>query len=138
MCLLGSDQRDSCGCARPHHFPIFLFLWLSLANISVQYKLFRTRSRPMDTQRTLSYFSKEMFAVGTHWKRLFLMRIDCFTLSRLMKRPKTFWLAREEYPQLTFFCEIHRNAGSTMFKPIRCRTPTIFKCCSLTFDRITC
>ena len=37
----------------------------------LQYKLLGTRSRPMDTQSAISYFSKKMFAVGTHWKRLF-------------------------------------------------------------------
>ena len=62
--LDASDQRDSCGCSSPHHFPIFIFLRLSLANISLQYKLFRTRSRPMDTKALFSYFSKKMFACG--------------------------------------------------------------------------
>ena len=81
-----------------------------------------------------SYFSKKTFAVGTHWKRL-----DSFTLSRLMKRPKTCCdPARDEYPQLTFFFVKYTENVSTMFKPIRRRIPTLFKCCSLIFDRITC
>ena len=68
-----------------HHFPIFIFPRLPLANISLQYKLLGTRSRPMDTQCALSYFSKKMFVEAA------LSNVnDSFTLGRLMKQPKTF------------------------------------------------
>ena len=105
LLLDASGQRDSCGCSGPHHFPIFISPRLSLAYISLQYKLFGTRSRPMDTQSAITCFSKKIFTVSTHWKRLFL-----FTLSRLMKRPKTFCdPARDEHSQLAFFREIYRK-----------------------------
>ena len=56
-----------------------------------------------------------------------------------MKRPKTCCdPARDEYPQLPFYFVKYTESVSTMFKPIRRRTPTLFKCCSLIFDRITC
>ena len=38
------------------------------------------------------------------------------------------------YTTYVFFREIYRNAIST----IRSRTPTLFKCCPLIFDKITC
>ena len=56
-------------------------LSLSLANISLQYKLLGTRSRPMDTKNAITCFSKKMFAVGTHWKRLFLMWMTALPLA---------------------------------------------------------
>ena len=64
LSLDASDQRDRCGCTSPQHFSIFIFLWLSLANISVQHKLFRSRSRPMDTQSAIFIFLKENFCSG--------------------------------------------------------------------------
>ena len=42
----------------------FIFLRLSLANINVQYKLFRTRSRAMDTQSAIFLFLKENVCSG--------------------------------------------------------------------------
>ena len=51
-----------------------------------------------------------------------------------MKRPKPFWLSRDELHNLRFFVNIYRNAVSS----IRSRTSTQFKCCPLLFDRITC
>ena len=35
----------------------------------------------MDTLSALSYFSKKMFAVGTHWKWLFLMLMTALPLA---------------------------------------------------------
>ena len=52
------------------------FIWLFAA------------ARRLAAATPISYFSKEMFAVGTHWKRLFVN--DSFTLTRLMKQPKHF------------------------------------------------
>ena len=63
---------------------------------------------------------------------------DSFTHSRLIQRPKQFGRHVMSTHNLRFFREIYRNAVSTMFKPIRRRTPTLFKCCSHIFDRITC
>ena len=64
---------------------------------------------------------------------------DSFTLSILMKRPKTVCdPASDEYSQLIIFFVLYTESVSTNFKPIRRRTPALFKCCSLLFDRITC
>ena len=110
------DQRDSCEDASPHHFPIFIFLRLSLANISLQYKLFRTMSRPMDTQSALFLFLKENVCSGYSLEAALSNVNDSFTLSRLMKRPKTCCdPARDEYPQLTFFFVKYTESVSTMF-----------------------
>ena len=104
LSLDASDQRDSCGRASPHHFLIFIVPRLSLANIALQYKLFRTRSRPMDTQRAIFLFLKENVCSGYSLEAALSNVNDSFTLSRLMKRPKTCCdPARDEYPQLTFF-----------------------------------
>ena len=78
--------------------------------ISLQYKLLETRSRPMDTQSAIFLFLKEnvcsRYSLGAALSNV----NDSFTSSRLMKRPKTFCdLARDEYPQLTFFRELYRK-----------------------------
>ena len=98
LSLDASDQRYSYGCASLHHFPISIFVWLSLANISLQYKLFRTRSIPMNTQSAFFLFLKENVCSGYSLEAALSNVNDSFTLSRLMKRPKTFWPARDEYP----------------------------------------
>ena len=61
----------------------------------------------MDTQSAIFfYFSRKMFAVGYSLEAALSNVNGSFTLSRLMKRPKTFCdPARDEYPQLTFFRE---------------------------------
>ena len=92
-------------------FPIFIYLRLFLPNISLQYKLFRTSSRPMDTQSAIFLFLKEKVCSGYSLEAALSNVNDSFTLSRLMKRPKTCCdPARDEYPQLTFFFrEIYRK-----------------------------
>ena len=118
LSLDASDQRDSCGCTSPHHFPIFIFLWLSLANISLQYKLPRARSRPMDTQSANFLFLKENVCSGYSLEAALSNVNGSFILSRLMKRPKTCCdPARDEYPQLTFYFVKYTESVSTMFKP---------------------
>ena len=82
----------------------------------------------MYTQSAIFLFLKENVCSGYSLEAALSNVNDSFTFSRLMKRPKTFWPARDEYPQLTFF-NIYRNAVSTMFKHMRHRTPTPFKCC---------
>ena len=57
--------------------------------ISLQYKLFRTRSRPMDTQSAFFLFLKENVCSGYSLEAALSNLNDSFTLSRLMKRPKT-------------------------------------------------
>ena len=87
-------------------FPIFIFLRLFLPNISLQYKLFRASSRPMDTQSAIFLFHKENVFSGYSLSNV----NGSFTLSRLMKRPKTCCdPAHDEYPQLTYFREIYRK-----------------------------
>ena len=98
LSLYASDQRDSCGCASPHHFPIFIFPRLSLAIISLQYKLFRTRSGPMDTQSAFFIFLKENVCSGYSLEAALSNVNDSFTLNRLRRRPKA---CCDEYPQLT-------------------------------------
>ena len=62
----------------------------------------------MDTQSALSLFLKENVCSGYPLEGALSNVNDSFTLSRLMKQPKTFCdLARDEYPQLTFFREIY-------------------------------
>ena len=63
---------------------------LSLAIISLQCKLFRTRSRPMDTQNAVFFFLKENVCRRNSLGAALSNVNDSFTLSRLMKRPKTF------------------------------------------------
>ena len=102
-------------------------------HLYLQYKLLGTRSRPMDTQSAILYvcsgYSLEADLSNVN---------GSFTLSRFMKRPKTFCdLARDEYPQLMVFREIYFvkyiESVSPMYKPIRRRTLTLLKCCSLAF-----
>ena len=82
-----------------------IFPRLSLANISLQYKLLqwnqvKTNGYP---KRFLS-FLKENVCSGYSLEAVLSNENNCFTLSRLMKRPKTFCdPARDEYSQLTFF-----------------------------------
>ena len=59
----------------------------------------------MDTQSYISYVCSGYLLEAA------LSNVnDSFTLSRLMKRPKTFCdLARDEYSQLTFFHKIYRK-----------------------------
>ena len=60
---------------------------------------------------------------------------DSFTLSRLMKGPKTFCdPARDEYSQLTFFCEIYRKRLNNP-QAFLTSNPDIIQ---MLFDRITC
>ena len=106
--LHASDQRDSRGCASPHHFSIFIFLWLSLANISVQYNLFRTRSRPMDTQSAIFLFLKENVCSGYPLEAAFSNVNDSFTFSRLMMS--------DELYNLRFFVKY----TETLFQPCLC------------------
>ena len=83
----------------------------------------------MDTQSALSYLSKKMFAVGYSLEVGLSNVNDSFTLSRLMKRSTTFCdPAHDEYSQLIFFVK-YTESVSTIFKPIRRRTPTLFKFC---------
>ena len=106
---------------------------LSLANRSLLYKLLGTRSRQMDIQRALSYLSS-----GYSLEAALSNVDDSFTLSRLMKRPKHFVIRHVmSTHNLHFFLKYTENV-STIFKPIRRRTPTLFKCCSLISDRMTC
>ena len=87
----------------------------------------------MDTKSAIFLFLKENVCSGYSLEAALSNVNDSFTSSRLMKRPKTFCdLARDEYPQLTFFREIYRKAFQQCLK-----TPELFKCCSLIFDRIT-
>ena len=131
-------EIQSCGCTSPHHFPIFIFSRLTLANISLHYKLFGTGSRPMDTQKRYFLFLEENVCSGYSLEAALSNVNDSFTLSRLMKRPKTFCdPARDEYSQLKHFFVNYTESVSSIFKHIRRRTPTLFKCCSLIFDRIT-
>ena len=52
-----------------------------------------------------------------------------------MKRPKHFVIRHVMSDNLHFFVK-YTESVSTIFKPIRRRTATLFKCCSLIFDRI--
>ena len=97
------------------------FLSSYLANMSLQYKLLVTRSRQCIHKELFSYFSKKMFAVDIHCHVN-----DSFTLSRSIICDQ----ARDEYPQL-FFVKYTESVST-----IRRRTPTLFKCYSLIFDRI--
>ena len=63
---------------------------------------------------------------------------DSFTLSRFMKRPKHFVIRQGMSTHNLHLFLKYTESVSTIFKPIRHRTPTLFKCCSLIFDRITC
>ena len=56
----------------------------------------------MDTQSAIFLFLKENVCSGYSLEAALSNVNDSFTLSRLMKRPKTFCPARDEYPQLTF------------------------------------
>ena len=85
-------------------------LSLSLANISLQYKLLGTRSRPMDTKKRYYLFFKENVCSGYSLKEALSNVNDSFTPSRLKKRPETCCdQTRDEYPQFTFFHEIYRK-----------------------------
>ena len=100
---------------------------LSLANISLQSKLFRTRSRPMDTQSAIFLFLKENVCRRYSLEAALSNVNDSFTISRLMKRPKTVCDRTWWVPTITFFVK-YTESFSTMFKPIRRRTPTLFTC----------
>ena len=77
-----------------------------------------------------SYFSMKCLQWGYSLEAALSNVYGSFTLSRLMKRPKTFCdPACDEYPQLTLFFFVKYTASvSAMFKPIRRRTLTLFKC----------
>ena len=89
LSLDASDQRFMWMCQFPplHYLHI---LRLSLANISLQYKLLGTRSRPMDTKKRYFLFFKENVCSGYSLEAALSNVNDSFTLSRLMKRPKHF------------------------------------------------
>ena len=60
---------------------------------------------------------------------------DSFTLSRLMKRSKTFcYPARDEYSQITFFREIYRKR----FNNLQAYSTSNSDIIQMLFDRITC
>ena len=64
----------------------------------------------MDTQSAIFLFLKENVCRWYSLEAALSNVNDSFTLSRLMKRPKTFCdPARDEYPQLMFFREIYRK-----------------------------
>ena len=103
LSLDASDQRDSCGCASHRHFPIFIFPRLSLASIALQCKLLWTRSSPMDTQSAISYFSKKMFAMGTHWKRLFYCEWQIYPLQFNETTQNILWSGTWSVPTTYIF-----------------------------------
>ena len=59
----------------------------------------------MYTQRAIFLFLKENVCSGYSLVAALSNVNDSFTLSRSIKRPQ----ARDEYPQLIFFCEIYRK-----------------------------
>ena len=109
---------------------------LSLANISLQYRLLGTRSRPMETKKLYFLFFKENVCSGYSLEAALSNVNDSFTLSRLMKRPKHFVIRHVMSTHNLHFFVKYTESVSTIFNPIRRRTPTFFKCCSLIFDRI--
>ena len=82
----------------------------------------------MDTQSAIFLFLKENVCSGYSLEAALSNVNDSFTLSRLMKHPKTCCNpAGDEYPQLTFFFFVkYTESVSTMFKPIRRQAPTQF------------
>ena len=119
--------------------PPFLFLHIprfSLANISLQYKLLRTKNNGYPTRFFL--FLKENVCSGYSLEAALSNVNDSFTLSRLLKRPKHFVIRHVMSTHNLHFFFKYTESGSTIFMPIRRRTPTLFKCCSLIYDRITC
>ena len=90
----------------------------------------------METQSAFVLFLKENVCSWYSLEAALSNANGSFTLSRLIKRPKTFCdPARDEYPQLTFFFVIYTER---VFKNVKHQTPTVLKCCSLIFDSITC
>ena len=111
-------------------------LSLSLANISLQYKLHGTRSRPMDTKKRYFLFFKENVCSGYSLEAALSNVNDSFTPSRLVKQPKHFVIRHVMSTHNLHFFVNYTESVSTIFKPIWRRAPTLFKCCSLIFDRI--
>ena len=113
--LDASNQRNSCGCASPYHSPIFIFPWLSLAIIYLQYKLLGTRSRPMDTQSTLSNVCS-----GYSLEAALSNVNDSFTLSRLMKRLQIYQTKKRNAPLRTVQLP-GRSQGIGQFSLYQCK-----------------
>ena len=86
-----------------------LRLSLSLANISLQYQLHGTRSRPMDTKKRYFLCFKENFCSGYSLEAALSNINDSFTPSRLMKRPKHFVIRNVMSTQTYIFREIYRK-----------------------------
>ena len=106
------------------------FLSSYLANMSLQYKLLGTRT--MYTQRAIFLFLKENVCSGYSLVAALSNVNDSFTRSRSIKRPKHFVIRHVMSTQNLYFFVKYTESVST----IRRRTPTLFKCYSLIFDRI--
>ena len=91
---------------------------LSLANISLQYKLLGTRSRPMDTKKRYFLFFKENVCSGYSLEAALCNVNASFTPSRLMRRPKHFVIRHVMSTHSLHFVVKYTESASTIFKPI--------------------
>ena len=93
----------------------------------------------MDTQSAIFIFLKENFCSGYSLEAALSNVNDSFTLSILMKRPKTLWSARDELHNLRFFMKYtetrFQQCLSLFDVELRHYSNAV---CSLIFDRITC
>ena len=93
-------------------------LSLSLANISLQYKLLGTRSRPMDTKKRYYLFFKENVCSGYSLEAALSNVNDRFTPSRFKKRPTHFVIRHVMSTHNLYFFVKYTESVSTIFKPI--------------------